>query len=156
MKVPARRAIAARLLEDAVKAEGKAAKLAIADAFAETGADRVRVTDDDGTDLGTVSRSRGRATAKVTDPDAFTAWVAAAHPEAIVTTVDPDWTARLLLSCKVSGDPVDPATGEVVPGVDLVEGAPSISARPTNAARDRMAALLAGTDLLGLTGGDHV
>ncbi|CAM3288656.1 hypothetical protein [Stackebrandtia soli] len=153
MKEHARRAVAARLVADTVKAAGDDAKREIADAFDLTGADRVRVTDDDGTALGTVSRTKGRVTARVVDAEAFAAWVAQAHPEAIVTTVDPAWRDRLLVAVRALGDPVDSETGEVIPGVELAEGAPSISVRPTDAARDRMAALLADTGLLGLPGG---
>lgn len=154
MKEMARRIIAARLVEDVAKMEGRRSKEAMSTAMESTGADRVRVSDDDGTALGTVSLSQGRMSAHVIDDASFVEWVAREHPEAMVTMVDPGWRDRLLVACRAAGEPVDPDTGEVVPGVEVTRSASHLVARPTDAARERMSRLMASADILGIGEGD--
>jgi hypothetical protein len=154
MKDLARTVVAAKLVSDEIKARGDAAKAELLESMAAAGAERIRVTDEDGTDLGPVSLGAGRTSAAVVDEDAFAAWVKANYPEAIVSTVDPDMRLRLLNAAKKAGEPVDVGTGEVIPGVEITQGAAYVSARPTAEAKVRMRELLAGSGLLELAGGE--
>lgn len=153
MQTPAREVAAAKLIADEIKARGDNAKATLMEIFDATGADRVTVKDDDGTKLAVVSKGSGRTSAAVADEDAFVAWVEQTYPEAIVKTVDPDVRLRLLNAAKKTGEPVDVATGEVIPGVEIRTGAPYVSARPTPEAKERMRDLLASSGLLELAGG---
>lgn len=153
MKRLGREVAAANLIADEIEARGAAAKAELLDAFAETGADRVTVTDDDGAKLAVVSKGAGRTSAAVVDEDAFADWVEANYPTAIVRTIAPDVRLRLLNAAKKAGEPVDVATGEVIPGVEIRTGAPYVSARPTPEAKERMRELLASSGLLELAGG---
>ena len=154
MKDTARRAIAATLITGLVKSEGDHYKAELLAAFNESGAERVRVTDVDGTDLGSVSKSKGRISARVTDEAALLEWVKVNHPEHILRQVNATYRDQLLAVAKTGGDPIDPETGELVPGIEIFEGDPSVSARPTPEAKDRMRALLAGSGLLEIGRGD--
>ncbi len=87
MKAAARTAMAAKLLGDVVAAEHKPVKADLLDQMVDAGVERVRVTDDDGTNLGAVSLACGDPKAKVVDPAAFTAWVAARYPGELVQVV---------------------------------------------------------------------
>ena len=78
------------------------------------------------TELGTVTLAKGRATSKVSDEDAFLAWVLENHPEHVeqiqITRVDPHYTERILAHARTAGVPVDVETGETVDGVTIAEG----------------------------------
>lgn len=91
--------------------------------------DAKAATLDDGTRLGKVFKVRGRLTPAVTNEAEFLAWVRKNHPSEITESVRPAYQAKVIASTKANGLPVDPATGEVVPGVELREGAPYISFR---------------------------
>ena len=146
---------AGKLLADAARAEGEQARAELAEHMRQTGTERVRVTDDDGWDLGAVSLSRGRPSARVVDEIAFAAWVAQRYPSEIVQSVRPAFAKRLLDEAAKLGDPVDPQTGEVMPGVEVGQGEPHLTVRPSAEAKTRMAALLAeARGLLALGGGD--
>jgi hypothetical protein len=153
MKATARTVIAAKLVADEIKARGDEAKADLLYEMTSSGAERMRVLDEDGTDLGPVSIGTGRISATVVDEAAFTKWVANTYPEAIVQTVSPDMRLRLLNAAKKAGEPVDVATGELIPGVDISQGANYVTARPTAEAKERMRELLNGSRLLELTGG---
>jgi hypothetical protein len=153
MKTLARTVVAAKLVADEIKARGDEAKAELLYEMTAAGAERVRVTDEDGTDLGPVTVGAGRVSAAVVDEAAFVEWVAATYPEAIVRTVSPDVRLRLLNAAKKAGEPVDVATGEVIPGVDITQGANYVSARPSAEAKERMRELLNGSRLLELAGG---
>lgn len=154
MKHRARIVIAAKLFADEIKAQGDAAKAELLDAMAAAGAERIRVTDEDGTDLGPVSLGAGRTSAAVVDEAAFVKWVADTYPDAIVQAVSADMRLRLLNAAKKAGEPVDVETGEVIPGVEITQGASYVSARPSAEAKERMRALLSGSGLLELAGGE--
>lgn len=149
----ARVAMASKLLADAARAEGDAARAELAALMAGDGLERVRVLGDDSTDYGTVVLAAGRRTAKVVDPAAFAAWVAARYPDEVVTAVRPAFEARLLAAATKVGDPVDVGTGELIPGVDLTQGEPYLTTRPSVEAKDRMRAALADNGLLSLVSG---
>jgi len=154
MKHRARTVIAAKLVADEIKARGDEAKAELLYEMTASGAERIRVLDEDGTDLGPVSIGTGRISATVVDEGAFVEWVAANYPEAIVQTVSPDMRLRLLNAAKKAGDPVDVATGEVIPGVDISQCANYVTARPSAEAKERMRDLLNGSRLLELAGGE--
>lgn len=143
MRDLAKTALTASLAAAEFKKVETAAKRELENRFAADGTDRARVKGDDGDDYGTVTYAQGKTAASVTDPAVFAAWVADRYPEAIVTTVDEAWRARLLAACTRSGEPVDPATGEEIPGVDVRRGAPYVSIRATDTAKDRMAEVIA-------------
>lgn len=97
----------------------------------------------DGTEIGTVTLAEGRTAAKVSDDDAYLAWVLENHPEEIeqiaITRVNPDFTARTLSFARQHGEPVDPATGETVAGVVVQQGDPYPMAKLSPEAADLVA-----------------
>lgn len=154
MKRLARTVIAAKLIADEIKAIGDEAKAELLYEMTAAGAERIRVTDEDGTDLGPVSVGAGRISATVVNEAAFAAWVKRTYPEAIVETVNPDMRLRLLNAAKKAREPVDVETGEVIPGLDITQGASYASGRPTAEAKARMKTLLTDSPLLELAGGE--
>lgn len=154
VKGAARSAMAAQLVSKLVAEHGAGFKTDLLAAMSDLGAERIRVTDDDGTDLGSVALAAGRVSAKVTDPAAFQAWVAVRHPDELVQQVRESFTHRVLNQAAATGDPVDPMTGEVIPGVEVVAGDPYLTVRPTAAAKDRMRETLQASGLLVLPGGE--
>lgn len=101
----------------------------------------------DGTRIGSVKRSKPRRTPQVTDPAALLAWVREHRPEELVERVSPAFESYLKDQCRTHGAAVYAATGEIVPGVEMVEGAPSFLPRPDESAvplvRARYAELVA-------------
>lgn len=81
-------------------------------------------------EVGSVRLDRAKAGYRITDRDAFVAWVQANHPNAIVLTptVVPLWESALLKDGPVTRD------GEVVPGVEWVEGKPTFVVTPNDEA----------------------
>lgn len=73
----------------------------------------------DGTEVATLTLAGGSAVPKVTDPGRFLAWVQQAHPTETEVIVRPDYQKTLLEAMKKAGRPVDPRTGETVPGVEF-------------------------------------
>lgn len=144
----ARVAMATKVLADAAKEEGNAAREALALAMAEAGAERVRVADDTGIDYGAVVLVPGRKTCHIVDEVAFLGWVASRYPHEIVSMVRPLFRDRLMATAARLGDPVDPETGEVIPGVEFRAGDPYLAAKPSADAKDRMKTALANNGLL--------
>lgn len=81
------------------------------------------------TEVGSVRLDRAKAGYRITDRDAFVAWVQEHHPDAIVMTptVVPLWETALLK------DPVS-EDGEIPPGIDWVEGRPTFVVTPNDEA----------------------
>lgn len=135
------------VVNDAYK-EARAQTQELLDAVAlETGARQVAVTLPDGPDIATVSLSSGEAAAKVTDEDAFTAWVVANFGSEIerrfVTTVRKAFTDRLLKEMTATGSNewADPETGVIheVPGVEIAPArARTHAVRFKNEGRDKV------------------
>lgn len=146
--------MAAKLIGDVMGAEGKAAKSGLLGAMLDQGVERIRVTDDDGTNLGTVTVAAADASARVTDEAAFTKWVQQRFPSEIVPTVRASFRKKLLDEATAAGDPVDASTGEVIPGVEIVPGEPYLSCRPSAEAAGRMRETLRASGLLALTSGE--
>lgn len=84
----------------------------------------------DGTRIGTVKRSKVKKAPTVTDPAAVLAWVAKHRPEELVESVNPAFIEYLKGQVRKHGAAVYEATGEIVPGVELVEGQPSYLPQP--------------------------
>ena len=116
---------------------------------------QVGVKDDDGQDLGVVYVG-GNRTRKpvVVDEAAFQQWVANTRPQDIVTTVRESARKQILDAAAKAGDPVDPDTGEVIPGVQMHTGDPYLATKPTQYARELMDSTLAESGLLALPGGE--
>lgn len=147
MKELARVALASKVLADAARDEGAQAREALAAQMAEVGSERVRVKDND-VDYGTLVLASGSRRAQVTDEKAFVDWVAERYPDEMVLLVRPAFRERLLSSATKLGDPVDPDTGELIPGVEISQGAPYLTVRPSSVAKERMRAALSSQGLL--------
>lgn len=150
MQQAARTTMAAKLITDVVATEHKPAKADLLALMVDAGVERVRVADDTGANLGAVSLARGGAKARVTDPVAFAAWVAARYPDELMQVVRPAFMGKVLDAATAASAPVDVATGEVVPGVDIVAGEPYVTVRPTADAKERMRETLLSSGLLQL------
>lgn len=149
-----RRVIAAKLVADELKDIERAAKADLMELADATGATSFTAKDDDGTKLGTVSKSEGRVSAKVVDDDALLAWVKANRPDQLRQVVEDAYVKALLKTAVENGDAVDERTGEVIPGIEVTQAAPFVSARPTAEAKALMKGLLASSTLLELAGGE--
>lgn len=143
----ARVAMASKVLGDAAKEEGAAARAALGQQMIDGGVERVRVTGDDA-EYGTVVCVPGRKSAGIVDDAAFTAWVAARYPDQMVMSVRPSFRELLLGRATRLGDPVDKETGELIPGVTMRQGDPYLTVKPNADARDRMKTALANHGLL--------
>lgn len=147
------KAVAAKLAADEMDAIHKAAKAELLDWCKETGVTGFELLADDRTALASFTKVPGKVTAVVTDEAAFTAWVEKNYPAEIVKTVRPSAREKFLKDAAAEGEPVNTATGEVIPGVEIHEGDPYLTTRPTAAARALMKQTLAGSSLLELAGG---
>lgn len=90
--------------------------------------------------LGDVIKASGARRSAVTDEDSFCKWVVENHPEEIVQSVRPAFRTKILNDTKRYGCPVDAATGEIVPGVELGQGDPYITVRLADEANEHIAA----------------
>lgn len=84
----------------------------------------------DGSRIGTVKRSKVKKSPAVTDEQALFAWVAEHRPEEIVQSVNPAFVEFLKGQVRKHGAAVDPSTGEIIPGVEMRECAPSYLPQP--------------------------
>jgi hypothetical protein len=153
MKGAARTTMAARLIADVVKTEHDPVKADLLASMLDAGVERVRVADDDGLSLGAVSLGQRKPAAKLTDPAAFTAWVAQRYPDELVRSVRESFTSKLLAGATAASAPVDVSTGEEIPGVEMAAGEPYVTVRPTAEAKVRMAEMLRASGLLQITSG---
>ncbi|MFD5814356.1 hypothetical protein [Streptomyces sp. NPDC127038] len=131
LKEAAMREAALKTLLDTVKgaydAARKDTRTALEAAAEESGARQVAAALPDGPDIATVSLSSGEAAAKVTDEEAFTAWVIAHYGTEVerrfVTEVRAAFRDKVLgaLTAAGSTDWADPDTGVIheVPGVAI-------------------------------------
>lgn len=88
---------------------------------------------DETIELGQVWMTNPKGSWRVTDEAALLAWVEANHPTALVevheTRISPAWLKGLL------ADGAD-ANGEEPPGISLVAGRPTLTVKPSAAAKD--------------------
>lgn len=95
---------------------------------------------------GSITMTNGRRGAHLVDPDAFLAWVERAYPDRIIRQVDPAFLGRILNVATRLGVAVDTETGEVIPGIEITQGEPFPSLRPTTELKE-----LVQERMLGLT-----
>ncbi len=161
LQAAARRVVAAKLIGDVLREEADQARRSTLELMDQLGAERVRVTDESGANLGSVSVAAGRVSVRVVDEQAFVAWVAKNHPSELVQVVRDSFREKVFASAKAKAEPGDSTAvgpdGEVVPGLEVVHGTPYVTTRPTAEARERMRDLLRGSGLFELTsGGEEV
>lgn len=99
----------------------------------------------DGELIGAVSKTAGRSTATVTDPDKLAAWVAERYPSEVETkpVVRAAFLNAILDASKEAGEPCTPDGTSGVPGVRVNQGDPYLSVRPTAAAPELVARMVA-------------
>lgn len=158
------RVAALKTLADDVSAALTAAKAALLESMDEAGADRTSAKLPSGTKVASLPLAGGEPKAKVTDPVVLLAWAREAHPEEIVTTVNPEFVKKLLDASNADGRAVDPSTGEVVPGIEFRLSSPYVSVNfarttPDGGGRDAIRAAWRGgelsiSDMLALPAGD--
>lgn len=115
------------VIDEAYKTKRAEVQQQLDDLARETGTRQIAVTLPDGTEIGKVSLSAGSSEAKVTDPDAFKAWVLEHHAGEIerqfLTSVRPAFEKKLLAELTAVGGTEwpDPETGVIhdVPGVAI-------------------------------------
>lgn len=82
---------------------------------------------------GTIKRNPGQPSTKVVEKDRFVAWALTNAPAALkhepLVSAMADWPRKDLSEVTVI---VDPSSGEVVPGVEVVEGDATYSAKPAD------------------------
>lgn len=131
---------------DAIKGEYTTdeATAAVQKWMKDHGVKTLEVKDESGKKIGTLSLSEDKKKPVVTDLDKLTAWVERTHPEHIVTkpAIRGAFLAKLLADASEEGTPVDTATGEVPPGIEMRDEEGRFSRRPDKAAKQRMTALV--------------
>jgi hypothetical protein len=111
------RAAILKTLADDVGDEITAVKASVVEALQEADIERMSVRLPDGTKVASMPLVGGEEGPRITDPVKFIAWVKQAHPSAIEETVRDGYKKQLMDAMRKAGRPVDPATGEMVPGV---------------------------------------
>ena len=93
--------------------------------------------------------------ANITDEAAYLAWVQRVHPDQIETVVrvKPDFTDRAKSVARKLGAPVDPATGEEIPGLAVTTGEPYPKVTPVDDAEQAIARAWKAGELADLVGG---
>jgi hypothetical protein len=140
-----------KMLADEVAARLQIVKAATEEAFKDAGATQAVPQLPDGTKVATVSYAGGGAkSASVTNDQAFLAWMVANHPGETEVIVRESAKRKILDAAKKDGRAIDPATGEVIPGIEVRESRPYVSIRFKPGGVDAVAdAWLAG-DLQGI------
>lgn len=145
------RAAVLKTLADEVDNRLAEAKEAAKAAFAEAGATQAVPQLPDGTKVATASLAGGDSrSASVTDENALLAWVAANHPGEIVTAIRDTYKKKLLDAAKAAGKPIDPVTGEVVPGITVGKSTPYVSLRFRPGGKDAIATAWRAGELAGI------
>lgn len=117
----------ADLIDTELKTAKKELQAELKAAKQETGTQKVGVSLPDGRDVGTASLVQPKATAVITDQEAFLDWARTVRPGEVVrrfvTEVRPAWQALVLKELTAAGVTqwADKETGEVhdVPGVEI-------------------------------------
>jgi len=144
-------AVVLKALLDQVSGRVKAAKAQAEAAFKETGTTGAIPQLPDGTKIATVTYAGGDSkSARVTDENAFLAWVLAEHPEQMELVIRPSYQKGLLDAAEKAGQPIDPSTGETVPGIAVKDSTPYVSIRFKPGAREAVAAAWRDGELAGV------
>lgn len=146
----ARVVLAAKIITDHVKDLSDTDRKELFDALEQADSTGMKVKTDDGIELGTISHTPNRPTAKLIDEKAFTAWVKANRPDQIREVVDKPYRDKVLKDATKEGIAVDTETGEVIPGIEMRESKGYISVRENDAGRNLGKALLLSGGLLQL------
>jgi hypothetical protein len=85
----------------------------------------------DGTEVATITRAGGAAKPRVTDERKFLDWVLANRPGEVMQAVRESYRKALLEAVEKAGQPVDPETGDVIPGVEFETTAEYLTVRFT-------------------------
>lgn len=141
--------MAGKLITDQLK--GRAERAELVEILADADVQQAPVRDVDGVDLGKVSLCGGAAKAKVVDEVALLRWVKKNRPDQIREVVEPAYIRALLKEVDAEGVAADEKTGEVIPGMELVQGEPFVKVTPNSVAKDRMGELVRESGLLQLT-----
>jgi hypothetical protein len=141
--------MAGKLLTDGLK--GTAERAELAELMAAEDRPKATVRDADDVELGTATLCGGKEKAKVVDELALLAWVKENRPDQLRSIVEPAYVKALLKIADAEGVAVDEETGEVIPGIELVETGTYVTVKPNDLARERMDALVAESGLLQLT-----
>lgn len=121
-----------QLLADAITDRAETARRKLRDAMVEEGSERQRVRTG-GVDFGTASIGPGRTTVRV-DETTLLAWVQKNRPDQVQTLVrvHPSFIEHLKQQALKEGAACDLATGEVIPGIEVIPSDGYIlSIRPT-------------------------
>lgn len=96
----------------------------------------------EGHTIAKATMTKGRAKLVVTDEHSFLNWVAGHHPTEIISQINPAFIKHIEGRAKEYGAPID-TLGEVIPGVELVDGEPYVTVRREKDAAAVVAQLLA-------------
>jgi hypothetical protein len=141
--------LAGKLISEELK--GQAEREELEQILAAEDTAKVPVRDADGTELGTATLCGGKDKAKVTNEQALLEWVKEHRPDQLRQVVEPAYIKALLKQADAEGAAADEDTGEVIPGIEIVETSSYVSVKPNELARDRMAELIHDSGLLQLT-----
>lgn len=122
-----------KVLADRVNTAQKQARYESAEAM--TTGDRVNPTVD-GQHLASVSKTKPRTTAKVTDMRRFTDWCLEHAPTEVETQARPGWVTAVLETSKYAGQPCAPDGTLDIPGIEVTQGAPGLTVRLSEQAEE--------------------
>ena len=152
--MPAMQAAVLKALLDEISARLDVVKRQTEEAFTETGATQAVPELPDGTKLATVSLAGGGGTSAYVDSDnELLAWVLKEHPDQVELVIRDGYRKALLDTAKKEGQPIDPSTGETVPGIAVKPSKPYVSIRFKPGGKEAVAAAwrageLAGVDIV--------
>jgi hypothetical protein len=139
MRDAAARAVVFQVLEQAAKQHKDAAKAELS--MMEPGDTLAGKWD--GQLLGKATMTTGRSKIVVTDEKKLIEWLQYHHPDEIVMSINPAYLRLLESRAKEVGGVID-GQGEVIPGLELVNGDPYVSVRKEKDAPFVVAQLLSG------------
>lgn len=93
--------------------------------------------------LAKASLAKGKSKLVVTDPQRLLEWVKTNHPSEVVESVNPAYLTALTAKAKEVGAVID-SQGDIVPGVELAEGPPTVTVRREKDAIEIVGEMLAG------------
>ena len=123
-------------------------------AFTATGTSQAIPALPDGTKIAAVTLTGGDSKSAYIDSDNdLLAWVLKEHPDEVELVIRDGYKKKLLDAAKKAGQPIDPATGETVPGIAVKDSKPYVSIRFKAGAKEAVAAAwrdgqLSGVDIV--------
>jgi len=102
-----------------------------------------------GDEVGQVGRSRPAQRVVVNDEAALLAWVQEHRPDEVITTstIRTSFLTYLKRQATQLGHAVDESTGEIIPGIEVVEGTSSYRVTPSTEGRAAVLGMLNGTPI---------